>query len=271
MVVDFPLFPFLMKTIASLLALLTAVAIAADPTPNTATKDAPFVNSLGMKFVPVKISGGPTNAKLILFSIWDTRVQDYAEYAKAKGITPKKPDFKQDPTHPVVNVSWQDAKAFCEWLTVTERTARKIRDQDEYRIPTDHEWSCAAGLGRRENVRSTPEKKNGQIREYPWGVQWLPPRGSGNFDPMRRTDDYEFTSPVGSFPANANGLYDMGGNVSQWCEDQFYEKSLSRVLRGASWKDYNEEYLRTSTRMRSDPSDRLDIVGFRCVLQVSIN
>jgi len=74
---------------------VSAVVYAADPTPKTATKGAHFANSLGMRFVPVEITGGPTNGKRVLFSIWDTRVQDYAEYAKAKGITPEKPDFDQ--------------------------------------------------------------------------------------------------------------------------------------------------------------------------------
>jgi hypothetical protein len=83
-----------------------------------ATKEHSWENSLGMKFVPV-------SGTKVLFSIWDTRVRDYEAFVKATGREWRRPDFKQDPTHPAVNVSWIDAQAFCEWLTEKERTAGK--------------------------------------------------------------------------------------------------------------------------------------------------
>jgi hypothetical protein len=107
--------------------------------PPMASKERPFVNTLGMKFVPVPIAGLPANGKRVLFSVWDTRVQDYGEYARAKGITPEKPRFEQGPEHPVVMVTWDDAKSFGEWLTITERASGRIGAQDEYRLPSDHD------------------------------------------------------------------------------------------------------------------------------------
>jgi serine/threonine protein kinase len=239
-------------------------------TPDRATADHPFVNSLGMKFVPVEITGGPTNGKQVLFGVWDTRVQDYATFAREKGIAPEKPNFEQGPTHPVVNVNWQDAKSFCDWLTDKEQASGKIGRQQQYRLPSDHEWSCAVGIGRMEKAESSPEAKRSQLGPlYPWGKQWPPPKGFGNYDPTFKVDDFENTSPVGSFAANPSGLYDMGGNVWQWCEDFFDSKTGDRVLRGGAYFYDVELCLRSSFRMTNPPMDRNSLFGFRCVLAAS--
>jgi len=235
-----------------------------------ASKDAPFVNSFGMKFVPVPITGGPTNGKRVLFSVWDTRVQDYQAFAKESKRGWPNAGFEQGPTHPAVMVSWDDAKAFCAWMTAKERASGRIGGQDEYRLPSDHEWSCAVGIGRLEKAEESPESKSGQIGNvYPWGTQWPPPKGAGNYGPSLQVDDYEKTSPVGSFEANHEGLYDMGGNVWQWCEDWFDAKHERRMLRGAAWVYNDQGALRSTFRHDDLPTVRDAVNGFRCVLAIS--
>ena len=229
-----------------------------------AAKKQEFTNTLGMKFVPV--SGTD-----VQFCIWETRVKDYAAYAAANtgvdgswknfGIA----GFKQADTHPVVNVNWEDANAFCEWLTKKERAEGKIKAGQKYRLPTDAEWSVAVGLGKEKG--NTPGEKNGGFDGvYPWGNEWPPPKGAGNYDPPfgGHEDGFKFTAPVGSFTANKIGLHDLGGNVWEWCEDKYIPITPKRVLRGASWADI--ALMLSSERSNSHPNSREIFIGFRCVL-----
>ncbi len=274
--------------------------------PGDATKERPFANSLGMKFVPVV---NYTDGSRVLFSIWETRVQDYAAYAaKNPGVNLEWKDYEykghgQGPDHPVVNVNWEDAKAFCAWLTESERAAGRIGPKDEYRLPTDHEWSYAVGIGDQENVDETPKKKNGEIEGvYPWGTAWPPPDRVENYASSEAVaafkftgiaplaavlvhrreavaafkftgiegydDGYAFTAPVGSYRANDKGLYDLGGNIWEWCEDWYDPAEPKyRVLRGGSWCSNAEIYFRSSIRNYDAPGNRGNR-GFRCVLEV---
>ncbi len=212
-------------------------------------KPAVFENSLGMKFVPVPGTG-------LLFSIWDTRVQDYRAFVQATGRKWTKPSFAQEVNHPAVNVTWEDAKAFCQWLSAKEGR--------EYRLPTDAEWSLAVGLP--PETGSTPKEKDGNFkRNYPWGDTWPPPRGAGNYNRTLMADDYEKTSPVGAFPENIYGLYDISGNVWQWCEDWYDSFQRRRVLRGGAWNSCTQDILLSSFRYYSFPNDEYDNIGFRCV------
>jgi len=227
-----------------------------------ATKESPYENSLGMKFVPVPETD-------VLFSIWDTRVKDFAAFVAATnyhaGSEWKNPGFAQTDNDPVVNVSWDDAKAFCEWLTAKERGAGKITASQEYRLPTDREWSVAVGLPPESG--KTPQEKDAKVKGvYPWGTQWPPPPGAGNYHRSLGVDSYEKTSPVGSFAANRFGLYDMGGNVWQWCGDLYSENGTARVVRGGSWLNNNPESLLSAYRFSDNPDFRFSINGFRCVL-----
>ncbi|MCX6966662.1 MAG: SUMF1/EgtB/PvdO family nonheme iron enzyme [Verrucomicrobia bacterium] len=234
--------------------LQTAEPISA-PAPRAPEKPAParnpvvFENSLGMKFVPVPGTG-------LLFSIWDTRVQDYRAFVQATGRGWTKPSFAQEVNHPAVNVSWEDANAFCRWLSTKENR--------EYRLPTDAEWSLAAGLPPENG--STPKDKDGNMkRNYPWGDFWPPPKGAGNYNRALSADDYEKTSPVGVFPANRYGLFDLSGNVWQWCEDWYDTFQRRRVLRGGAWNSCTQDILLSSFRYYSFPTDQYDNIGFRCV------
>jgi len=274
-------------------------------------KSPPFINSLGMTFVPAGTRG-------VLFCAWDTRVQDFREFVNATNrdmsggisvmkVKPnekggystsweldtaaswKNPGFPQTDTHPVVGVNVEDARAFCAWLTDKERKARLLPPGVEYRLPTDQEWSAAVG---------------GAL--YPWGNEWPPPKGAGNFGDQsylnslpgkgwtnelgEYEDFYPRTSPVGRFQANVLGIFDMGGNVWQWCDTEYkasmnsleaLEKhpvlkdekarngTLYRVVRGGSWHNDNPFDGRSSTRFGAHPATRSDEKGFRCVLAYS--
>ena len=238
-----------------------------------------------MKFVSV--SG--TQA---LFSIWDTRVQDYAAYAEADlqvdgaWRTQQKDGVPagNEPNHPVVGVSWDDAHAFCQWLTEKEKAEEKLPKGMKYRLPTDEEWSRAVGLD--NEAGATPaEKSDGNGADFPWGVGYPPVGKLGNYAdavyharfPIQTAgkgpnwivgydDGFATTSPVGSFPANVYGLYDMGGNVWQWCEDWFDKDQGAPMLRGASWFVGGRERLLLSYRLRNTPGARNNDIGFRCVL-----
>jgi formylglycine-generating enzyme required for sulfatase activity len=230
-----------------------------------------FMNSLGMKFVP--LGGSET-----LIAIWPTRVRDFEVFAKSTGLKSalwKDPGFKQGPDHPVVNVTWQEATAFCKWLTVKERAEGLLSPQQSYRLPTDLEWSRAVGLPVEKG--STPEQRDMGVPDvYPWGSAWPPPPNSGNYTgeetgsdvAIKGYDDgFPWTSPVGSFPPNQLGLYDMGGNVWQWCQDSWNNESKAKVLRGASW--YNGALklsLLSSCRVHAAPDSGTDNYGFRVVL-----
>ncbi|MBM3880504.1 MAG: hypothetical protein FJ387_12445, partial [Verrucomicrobia bacterium] len=227
--------------------------------PRNATKEPPWENSLGMRFVPVP-------GTEVLFSVWQTRVRDYAAFVKATGREWEKPGFEQGAEHPAVNVSWEDGMEFCEWLTKKERGAGLLMTGQEYRLPADAEWSWAVGIGDREGGGTPAEKSMKLGGVYPWGTQWPPPKGAGNYDPGLKVDDFEYTSPVGSFKPSEHGLYDLGGNVWEWCEDCYDGRSGARVLRGGSWNNNDRDNLLSSSRRNGSPDRRFGSYGFRVVL-----
>ena len=232
-----------------------------------ATKEHPFVNTLGMKFVPVPITSGATGGQRVLFGVWDTRVQDYEVFAKETKREWPKPDFAQGPTHPAVDVNWEDAQLFCQWLTGREQGVGRLPVGWNYRLPSDHEWSCAVGIGAREHAAMQPAEKNGKIIDvFPWGSYWPPRKGAGNYDSSLKVDEFQHTSPVGSFSENRFGLRDLGGNAWEWCEDLFDKEQKDRVVRGASWDNGDRGALPSSTRMHFAPGYWHDTIGFRCVL-----
>ncbi|MCU0645611.1 MAG: SUMF1/EgtB/PvdO family nonheme iron enzyme, partial [bacterium] len=138
---------------------------------------------------------------------------------------------------PVVGVSWDDAAAYCDWLTKTKK------DKMNFRLPSEAEWEWAASRGE---------------RIYPWGNE-KPDYKLANYD-----EKVGQTTPVGSYPTGAtpDGLMDMAGNVWEWCADWYDEKKDSRVLRGGSWLS-NEYYVSCSYRNGNFPGLRANVVGFR--------
>ncbi len=289
----------------SVVGVLWALPASAADKSNEFDPEQPHTNGLEMRFVPVPETG-------VLFSVYETRVRDFRAFVretgyvhmretsdpdsrmwsldkvglKQRGHSWQDPGFAQTDEHPVVGVSWRDAKAFCGWLTLRERTAGRLPQNAEYRLPTDHEWSVAVGLNG-EDPKKTPEEKGGFIKDkYPWG-QWPegkpPPDGAGNYageeaDDEHWPDDfytisgyddgYARTAPVGSYKPNRYGLYDLGGNVWEWCEDKYRPVIDARVLRGASWVDFGRDALLSSCRVIVRPGFRYVIYGFRCVVGV---
>jgi formylglycine-generating enzyme required for sulfatase activity len=217
----------------------------------------------------------------VRIAVWETRVQDYDVFCRATGRRYDPPDFAQRADHPVVKVNWFDAMAFCKWLTEKERDDGLIEARQAYRLPTDVEWSQAVGLP--DEHGATPELRDGKIRnEFPWGRQWPPPSGTGNYADQSAkrhgasaienyNDNFPQTAPAGSFKANALGISDLGGNVWEWCAESYKESSgvAARdwgVLRGGSWATSNRSELQSSYRNVIDRNERDVIYGFRFVL-----
>lgn len=231
-----------------------------------------FTNNLGMKLVPVEGTD-------VLFCEHETRVQDYAAYAaENQDIDMSWKDVEweghgQGPDHPVVNVSWEDAKAFCDWLS--EKEGRT------YRLPTDHEWSVAVGIGDRESATISPMEKDDKIKGiYPWGEDWPPPSGSGNFLGQESgrsnaleeySDSHVFTAPVKSYRSSRMGLYDLGGNVWEMCEELYMSDLVGKkfsITRGNCSVSGKGGALFSSDRGGGGVTQGSLFIGFRVVVNV---
>jgi formylglycine-generating enzyme required for sulfatase activity len=192
-----------------------------------------------------------TISKPFLMMVRPVTVAQYRRFAQATGRAPALPPaFAQGDDHPLVDVRWNDAVAYCSWAGG--------------RLPTEAEWEYAARGG-----------KDGL--KYPWGKSIS--HDDANFKGTGGRDQWKYTSPVGSFEANGFGLFDMAGNVWEWCADLYGEtyyassppidpqgpaSGSSRVLRGGSW-DFDPKSLRTSFRGWILPWGGCDSGGFRCV------
>jgi serine/threonine-protein kinase len=155
-------------------------------------------------------------------------------------------DFPQE--WPVLGVSWDDARAYCAWLT------RRHADKGwKFRLPEEWEWEKAA--------------RGVDGRSFPWG---------NNFD-------YRFCSmanskagkrsgpdPVGSFPLDESvyGVMDSAGNVAEWCQTFFDQEKNIRITRGAAWSYVDEQYARCAGRNGHSPADVADFRGFRVAMSL---
>jgi len=177
--------------------------------------------------------------------------------------------------NPVANVTWADAVQYCNWLSKKEGRTPVYKQQfgkwvpvypftDGYRLPTEAEWVWAV----RYAEQALP-------RKYPWGKDWPPPKDKGNFADIssrelvptiipKFNDGYASTAPVGTYPPNASGIHDGGGNVAEWVNDWYTvptpgitkpvidptgpERGTSRVIRGSSWRHAGFTEMRLSYR-----------------------
>ena len=181
----------------------------------------------------------------------------FAEYdAFASATARAQPDDKGwgRGNRPVINVSWEDARAYAAWLSA--QTGKK------YRLPSEAEWEYAARAGNSAHFAWGADVGRNKANCQGCGSQW----------------DGKQTAPVGSFPANAFGLHDMHGNVWEWVQDCHHGSyagapadgsareqcdSANRVLRGGSWSN-TPEVLHAAVRVWSAPSETYaELGGFR--------
>ena len=212
-----------------------------------------MVNSLGMSFAELQDG--------IYMSRYETRVQDFEHFVDAGGRALPKPAFEQGPNHPIVNVSWEDAQRFCLWLTGHERRAGTIGSNQSYRLPSESEWMQAVGLdvaGEADWMQMRRLVFPGERRGH---RQWI-----WKFFRCAASESFVNTAPVGSFPPNADGFYDMSGNVWEWCEDAFEGVADIRVLKGGSWRMREPSRLALNRRIGNACGLRLPTYGFRVVL-----
>ena len=185
----------------------------------------------------------------------------------------------------LVNVSWNDSVSFCGWLTERERLSGRIRRDQAYTLPSEAQWeyACRGGskLSKQFSFGNDGQQmiKFGNIKDAEFAKKLKNPYG----DPITGNDGYVFTSPVGKFQANAFGLYDMHGNVWEWCQDVYDAKAYEgrsgvtkdpvflkegsyRVFRGGSWRGA-PVYCRSAFRDWYTPDYRFLNLGFRVALQ----
>lgn len=196
---------------------------------------------------------------------WDREAMEFAMNAEYSW---RSPGFSQSDTDPVVNVSWNDAMAFCEWLSRKEGRT--------YRLPTEAEWeyACRAGTTTRYSHGDDPEgvAKIGNVADAEFESQFPELEAV-----IQAGDGHAYTSPVGSYLPNAFGLHDMHGNVWEWCADwydpKYYTWSPSidpegpatgeeRVYRGGGWFNCTRG-CSSAGRSASQPENRNLTLGFR--------
>lgn len=162
---------------------------------------------------------------------------------------------RNDPSQPVVGVSWYEAVAYCRWLST--------KSEHPYRLPSEAEWEKAA--------RGTDG------RRYPWGNEWDPDRCNHN------ESGFDRTTPVGQYFEGDSpyGASEMAGQVWEWCstkwgygypysndEREDFEGDENRAIRGGSWYD-GAGWCRCGYRDGDDPGDRGGNLGFRCIRLLS--
>jgi formylglycine-generating enzyme required for sulfatase activity len=202
----------------------------------------------------------------------------FGVYAAATGqaISGFKPSFGISGDHPAVNVSWYEAAKYTNWLSLREgkQPFYIFRDESDvetdtlangYRLPSEAQWEYAAGNGTEHT-------------KYSWGNEFLQLKDGGNVHNGFSFDGFDYTAPVGSFIANRFGVYDMTGNVLEWCNDWYggYSENaqenptgpligLDRVYRGGSWVS-SPLLCRVPIRLKWYPGNRDYDLGFRLVL-----
>jgi formylglycine-generating enzyme required for sulfatase activity len=204
----------------------------------------------------VQQSGHPTSSECLTWA--------GDGYDKPPQLSWQETGFMQTDNHPVVCVSWQDAKAYTEWLS---KVASK-----PYRLPTEMEWEYAAKAG--QGLVPFPWPSN----ESPCTRANFADQSLATLHPQWRlgncSDGFEFTAPVGSFAAHPWGVFDMHGNAMEWVSSCYAtamqtqtvknSECAKRVIKGGGW-DMSEKFLRNAYRGRAGERIRTTGIGFRVV------
>ena len=270
--------------------------------PDAKSDNKTITNAIGMKLVRIPAGsftmGSPTTeaerepeelahevtiTRSFYMSVYEVTQQQYLKVmgtvqGRGKYVAHFNPDNGGSPDHPVEQVRWPDAVDFCRKLSGLDEERKAGRT---YRLPTEAEWeyACRAGTKTAFHFGNALSAKQANFNgNYPYGDATKGPY-------VRKT------AKVGSYPPNAFGLYDMHGNVSEWCSDyydeDYYKNSPTkdpqgpakgvlptgfrgdfyRVARGGSWLDEGRG-CRAAYRLRFMPTDPYRIVGFRVVCEV---
>ncbi len=167
---------------------------------------------------------------------------------------------------PAAHVSWDDARNYCGWLN--RHHGRLLPGGFVFRLPAVREWETYAACG--------------EPRVYPWGSRWPPPayvnvrgtEGSGFLYALFQrekfirghADPYIVTAPVTKSGVNRWGLYGVGGNVWEWCDDWADADRVTRAIRGGAWNNEQEHTLRIAHRAGAPPDKGNECIGFRVVI-----
>ena len=245
-----------------------------------------LTNSLNAMFIEVGAKRPPWPGFPLYACATETTVAEFREFVKKTqrpnmtgmfGLTIngyaktertwEAPGWEQTDRHPVVGVNWDDATAFCKWLTEVDRSKGPLGPNQVYRLPSSEEWKKIAGEAKYPWGDSSfaldivgnycgTEVRSASV----WPAQWPCIEG--------RNDGYPRTAPPDAkFKAGERGFYHMGGNAAEWCQD--------KVLCGGSWFDGEdgnyghriEEYLARETVLKpASPERRDDRYGFRVVI-----
>ena len=183
------------------------------------------------------------------------------EYLKLQGTNPS--GYPGPPNLPVEKVTWNEAVAYCRKLTEHERSSAHLPPGFVYRLPTEAEWEYACRSGSITRFHFGEDQRETELADFAWYTE----------------NSQSATHAVGQLQPNAWGLYDMHGNVWEWCQDVWQDaytggtvidysgptEGWLRVARGGSWL-YSANYCRSANRDSYGPNNRCSDIGFRVVL-----
>jgi formylglycine-generating enzyme required for sulfatase activity len=231
--------------------------------------DVTLTNSLGMKLTLIpggRFDRGPngskhrvTLSKPYYLGVTEATMGHYRRFKPDHQVPGAAPEFNKD-AFPVAHVSWKDARAFCTWLSElpAEKEAGRV-----YSLPSEAQWEWAARAGTTTS-RYFGETDKGQA-DYSWfNVTYTPNPKTESMGRGRH--------PVAELKPNAWGLYDMLGNVWEWCEDRRIDPAVGEetdpVMRGGSWRS-GAFHCTAAAHDPGSPDQKGDNIGFRVACRIT--